>query len=69
VAAVAIVAIVRSSGSKNKTIQTVAGQKITERDLELTVEHFHEDADREGKPFPPRARTGTSKSRRSRSAC
>jgi SurA N-terminal domain len=56
VAAVAIVAVVRSNGSENKTIQTVAGEKITQHDLELTVEHFHEDADREGKPFPA---TGT----------
>jgi hypothetical protein len=48
----AIVAVVRSTGGDDKTVQTVAGHKITEKDLELTVEHFHEEADREGKPFP-----------------
>jgi hypothetical protein len=47
-----IVAVVRSTGGGEKTVQTVAGHKITEKDLELTVEHFHEEADREGKPFP-----------------
>jgi hypothetical protein len=47
-----IVAVVRSTGGDEKTVQTVAGHKITEKDLELTVEHFHEEADREGKPFP-----------------
>jgi len=52
VVAGAIVAVVRSTGRGDKTVQTVAGHKITEKDLELTVEHFHEEADREGKPFP-----------------
>jgi hypothetical protein len=52
IAAVGIAAIVRSNGAGGKTIQTVAGHKITQNDLELTVEHFHEEADREGKPFP-----------------
>jgi hypothetical protein len=52
VGVVAIVAVVRNNSSKDKTIQSVAGEKITQHDLELTVEHFHEDADREGKPFP-----------------
>jgi SurA N-terminal domain len=58
VAAVAIVAVARSGGSGNKTIQTVAGQKITQHDLGLTVEHFHEGADREGKPFPAKGSGG-----------
>lgn len=48
----AIAEVVRSTGGGDKTVQTVAGHKITEKDLELTVEHFHEEADREGKPFP-----------------
>jgi len=52
VAAGAIVAAVRSTGGSDKTVQSVAGKKITANDLELTVEHFHEEADREGKPFP-----------------
>ena len=58
VGVVAIVAVVRRSGSNNKTIQTVSGEKITQHDLELTVEHFHEDADREGKPFPAKGTDG-----------
>jgi hypothetical protein len=50
--ALRIAAIVRSDGGGDKTVETVAGHKITEKNLELTVEHFHEEADREGKPFP-----------------
>lgn len=52
VVALAIVAVVRSDGSSNETIQTVGGHKITADDLDLTVQHFHEEADREGRPFP-----------------
>lgn len=52
VVALAIVAVVRSGGSSDKTIQTVGGHKITRADLDLTVEHFHEEADREGRAFP-----------------
>jgi SurA N-terminal domain len=52
VIALAVVAVVRSSGSGDKTVQTVGGHKITRDDLELAVEHFHEEADREGRPFP-----------------
>jgi beta-lactam-binding protein with PASTA domain len=55
VVAGAIVAVVRSNGGGGKTIQTVAGDKITQNDLELTAEHFHEEADREGKPRAPGA--------------
>jgi SurA-like protein len=58
VAAIGIAALVRSRGSGDKTIQTVAGNKITQHDLELTVEHFHEAADREGKPFPAKGTDG-----------
>lgn len=50
--AAAIAEVVRGNGGGDKTIQAVAGRKITKSDLELTVEHFHEEADREGKPFP-----------------
>jgi SurA-like protein len=52
VVALAVVAVVRSGRSGDKTIQTVGGHKITRDDLDLTVEHFHEEADREGRPFP-----------------
>ena len=52
VIALAVAAVVRSGGSGNDTVQTVAGREITHDDLELTVEHFHEEADREGRPFP-----------------
>jgi hypothetical protein len=58
VAAIGIAALVRSRGSGDKTVQTVAGNKITQHDLELTVEHFHEAADREGKPFPAKGTDG-----------
>jgi hypothetical protein len=64
-----IVAVVRSTGGGEKTVQTVAGHKITEKNLELTVEHFHEEADREGKPSRRRTPRPTSGSRRSRWAC
>jgi hypothetical protein len=52
IVAVAIAAVVRSNGGGDKTVQTVGGHRITQNDLDLTVEHFHEEADREGKPFP-----------------
>src|SRR5436190_5843616 len=58
VIALAVVALVRSGGSGDEAVQTVAGHEITRDDLELAVEHFHEEADREGRPFPasgPRA--------------
>jgi SurA N-terminal domain len=58
VAAIGIAALVRSRGSGDKTILTVAGNKITQHDLELTVEHFHEAADREGRPFPAKGTDG-----------
>jgi hypothetical protein len=49
---VAIVAVVRGGSEGDKTVQTVAGHKITNEDLDLAVEHFHEEADREGRQFP-----------------
>src|SRR3954454_20902146 len=45
--AVAIAAIVRDDGSGDKTVQNIGGHRITQNQLELTVEHFHEEADRE----------------------
>jgi SurA N-terminal domain len=58
VVVIGIVALVRSGDSGGQTIQTVAGEKITQSDLELTVEHFHEAADREGNPFPAKGTDG-----------
>jgi hypothetical protein len=69
VAAGAIVAAVRSTGGGDKTVQTVAGHKITEKDLELTVEHFHEEADREGKPFPAKDTAAYRRVEKIASAC
>jgi SurA-like N-terminal domain len=52
-AAALVVALVRGNDDAGgQTVATVVRQKITQHDLELTVEHFHEEADREGKPFP-----------------
>jgi len=56
--ALAIAALVRDNGSGDKTVQTVGGQRITQNHLDLTVEHFHEEADREGKPFPAKGTKG-----------
>jgi len=58
VIALAVVALVRSGGSGDEAVQTVAGHEITRDDLELAVEHFHEEADREGRPFPPKGTGG-----------
>lgn len=58
VVALAVVAVVRSGGSGDETVQTVAGHEITREDLELAVEHFHEEADREGRPFPAKGTGG-----------
>ena len=58
VVAIAVVALARSSSGADKTFQTVAGEKITQHDLKLAVEHFHEAADREGNPFPAKGTDG-----------
>jgi hypothetical protein len=50
--AAAIVAVAHHWGSGDKTAATVGGRKITETDLDLTVGHFHEEADAAGRPFP-----------------
>jgi hypothetical protein len=52
IVAVAVVAVVKSRGGGDKPVATVAGHEISGNELELTVEHFHEEADREGRPFP-----------------
>jgi hypothetical protein len=54
IVAVAVVAVVKSRGGADKPVATVAGHEISGNELELTVEHFHEEADREGRPFPPK---------------
>ena len=51
VVGVVIAAVVRSDGD-DRTVATVSGQKIEQSRVELMVEHFHEEADREGRPFP-----------------
>lgn len=38
--------------SKEQAPASVGGQKITKTHLEQTVEHFQEEAKKEGKPFP-----------------
>jgi hypothetical protein len=50
---VGIVALLRDDDG-GKTVATVSGHKIKSDDLDLAVEHFHEEADREGRPFPAR---------------
>jgi hypothetical protein len=52
--AAAIYALVRGGGSGNETVATVGRQRVTREQLDLTVDHFHEEADREGRPFPAR---------------
>jgi hypothetical protein len=52
VVAVAVTAVARRSDAGSATVATVADEKITRKQLDLAVEHFHEQADREGRPFP-----------------
>jgi SurA N-terminal domain len=59
--AVAAVALSRQNDSGGKAVASVAGERVTRRQLDLMVEHFHEEADREGRPFP---RRGTAAFRR-----
>jgi SurA N-terminal domain len=48
---VGIAALLRDDDG-GKTVATVSGHRITSEDLTLAVEHFHEEADREGHDFP-----------------
>jgi hypothetical protein len=48
---VGIVALLRDDDG-GKTVATVSGHRITSDDLTLAVDHFHEEADREGHAFP-----------------
>src|SRR5438309_406868 len=55
IAAVAVavtVALVRRGGNEDRTVATVGRQRISEHQLELTVEHFREEAGAENHPFP-----------------
>jgi hypothetical protein len=52
-AAAAITVVVLHDGG-SKAVATVSGHKISSEDLDLAVEHFHEEADAEGRPFPAR---------------
>jgi hypothetical protein len=57
IAGVAIAAAVsRSGGSGSRVVASVGDQRITRDQLDLTVGHFHEQAEAEGRPFP---RAGT----------
>jgi hypothetical protein len=58
IVAVAVVAVVKSRGGSDRPVATVSGHEIGANELELTVEHFHEEADREGKPFPVKGTKG-----------
>src|SRR3954447_10829246 len=55
--ALAVVAVVRHDDGA-ETVASVSGRRVTTDDLRLTVEHFHEEADREGKPFPAKGSDG-----------
>jgi hypothetical protein len=48
----AAVAVARQHGGGDPTVATVGGKRITRSQLELMVQHFHEEADAEGRPFP-----------------
>lgn len=45
-------ALARRHAHGNAAVAQVGGDRITRHQLDLTVEHFHEEADREGRPFP-----------------
>ena len=60
VAAVAVVALVaaallavgRGHGHSNASVASVGPIEISRHDLDLTVQHFHDEAAAEGRPFP-----------------
>jgi len=52
-AAATVVAVAAGCGeSGEKAVAHVGATKVTREQLEQTVEHFQEEAQREGKPFP-----------------
>jgi SurA N-terminal domain len=52
VAAALAVALTRGGSGADDAVALVGGGRITRGQLELMVDHFHEEADREGRPFP-----------------
>jgi hypothetical protein len=52
VAAAVLVAVLRSGGGGSHTVARVGKTRISRDQLDLMVEHFHEEADAEGRPFP-----------------
>lgn len=51
-AAVGVVAVSRSRSGGDSAVARVGSRTITRHDLQLMVDHFQEEADREGRPFP-----------------
>ncbi|MDX6490825.1 MAG: hypothetical protein QOD43_1070 [Gaiellaceae bacterium] len=45
-------------GSSSKTVATVGGEPITQKQLDAVVAHFRTEAQREGKDFPAEASAG-----------
>jgi SurA N-terminal domain len=45
-------ALSRSVSTGSDAVATIGGERVTRNQLDLMVEHFHEEADREGRPFP-----------------
>src|SRR3954447_19736025 len=56
-AALAVVAVMRHNKGA-ATLASVSGRRVTTDDLRRAVEHFHEEADREGRPFPAKGTEG-----------
>jgi hypothetical protein len=50
--AAGIAALARHGSGGGKTVTSIAGHEIKQSEVDLTVDHFHEEADTEGKPFP-----------------
>jgi hypothetical protein len=49
---IVVAAVSRSGGSGSDAVASVGSRRVTRAQLELMVEHFHEEADAEGRPFP-----------------
>ena len=52
VAAAALAVGLLRGGDSDPVVATVSSTEIRQDDVDLAVEHFHEQADREGRPFP-----------------
>jgi hypothetical protein len=55
---VVAVAVAGCAGESDEVVAHVGKQTITKEQLERTVEHFGEEAKREGKPFPKEGSPG-----------